>query len=461
MKSSAANLDFAFPRASRLCKKIQRVYPQTYIVGGAVRDALLGVKSADVDIATEATPAQLKNLLAKLGESFYDVGEKFGTVGVQGGTEITTFRIDSQYGDARHPDSVKFVDTAEQDAARRDFTVNALYYDPGTKRLLDFYGGLRDLGKRVLRFVGKPTARIREDPLRMLRAVRFAATLGFTIGSADAAAVKKHAALIGQVPGQRIFLELNKIISSGSYLDGIKLLDKLGLLAAIFPEVERLKHVAQSRNYHAEGNVFKHTLAVLSQLKDAPPELRWAGFLHDLGKFGTGKKVVRNRRVHVSFYGHAHVGAGMVKGVAERLAFPAALRDDLVHLTSHHMDFTVTPTPADVESRLKWARDPRAESIVRLRIADSLGAKMTDTKGKFIPKDTSKLRAVIRQIRRDRKVISKEFVTGHDVMATLSIKPGERVGKILRAVALAQLDKKVGDRRSAMAFIKKLDIHRL
>jgi poly(A) polymerase len=459
--TAAANLDSFFPKAARLCKKIQVSYPQTYIVGGAVRNALLGLRSPDVDIATEATPDQLKSFLSDHGELFFDVGEKFGTVGVSGGIEVTTFRIDSAYGDARHPDSVAFVKDPKVDAGRRDFTVNAIFYDPTAKRLLDFYGGLRDVQKKVLRFVGDPAARIAEDPLRMLRAVRFAAALGFTVGRADAAAIRKHAALVAGVSGQRTFTELNKIMACGGYVRGISLLDSLGLLKQLLPEVARLKSVKQSRNYHAEGNVFIHTLAVLGNLQAAPTELRWAGLLHDVGKFGTQKNGTRDGRAHVSFHGHAQAGAEAVRGIASRLAFPADLRDHVVHLTAHHMDFTVLPNSMDSAARLRWAQDLLAESVIRLRTADSLGAIMTDGRGQVLPKDTSELERVLRQIKRDRRATSPDLVTGDDVMRVLGIRAGERVGKALRAVKLAQLEKKVSDRRTAISFLKELDIHRL
>ncbi len=427
-------------------------------VGGAVRDMLLGKPTGDIDIATDAFPVEIKKVLTELGIKYFNVGEKFGTIGAitkHGNIEITTFRTESGYTDSRHPDKVDYALTALEDSERRDFTINALYYDPQNKEVLDYHDGLKDLMSKTLRFVGKAEDRIKEDPLRLLRAVRFAANLNFKIAPKDLEAIQKHAKEINKTSGQRIKIELDKIFSSDNFIQGVLLLDKTNLLKHIFPEVDNSKSVVQSADYHAEGNVFNHTVNALRNTKKYSLTLRYAVFLHDTGKRFTAKKTERKGRDHVSFHGHASKGAEIFSEIAKRIPFTRQEKKEIHWLIKHHMDL-INFDEVSEKTLVKWAKNDAVGDLIKLRMADSMGGTMTDGMGKVIPKDLTPLKKLFTKWQRLNKLAKLDLVSGEDVMRELKIKPGKHVGFVLERVKREQIFGRIKNRNEALRYLKNI-----
>ena len=479
LKLKKIKLDKFQKQAAQLCKKLQLKARKTFWVGGAVRQMLLAKGDLsknldlDIDMATEATPRAVKRMLNSLGIRFFDVGEKFGTIGailpVAGGgkdkvaarqlrkIEITTFRVEQDYLDFRHPDKVKFISIPELDAKRRDFTINAMMFDPAKGEVSDFFTGLEDLKAKKIRFVGEAGRRIKEDPLRMLRAVRFATILNFKINPKDFLAIKKHAKLIGKIAGQRIKQELDKIVGDINFVSGIKLLDEAGLLKEIFPELHALKKVQQSKDFHAEGNAFKHSLRTAENLKGAELELRYAALLHDIGKAKTSHKGFRNGRAHVSFHGHAKAGAEMFKRIAKIIVFTKDQSRTIYDLILHHMDF-LYPDKISKATLDRWNSKLDFTELIKLRVADNIGSLMTDKRGKVIKENQKPWLLLMRRLKKAKSKPSlAKIISGHDVMRVLKIKPGKEVGKILGKVLAAQKRGKIKNKKQGITFLKSLD----
>src|ERR1700733_305853 len=278
---------------------------QAYLVGGCVRDLLLGCPPKDFDIATDARPDRVSELFERTEQ----VGAHFGVVLVREGAsqvEVATFRSDSSYSDGRRPDRVRFEAGPREDALRRDFTINALLLDPETGEVLDFTGGREDLRRRTIRAIGDPEQRFEEDHLRLLRAVRFAARLGFEIEPATMAALQRLHGLIVKVSAERIRDELARILTEGGARRGFELLDETGLLGDILPEVAAMKGVEQPPQFHPEGDVWTHTLLLLEKLRNPTVTLAMGALLHDVGKPPTFRVAERIR-----FDGHAAEGVRM------------------------------------------------------------------------------------------------------------------------------------------------------
>jgi poly(A) polymerase len=268
---------------------------QAYLVGGCVRDLLLGREPADYDLTTDATPDEVMRIFPET----YSVGAQFGVVLVPlpetdvassastraGAVEVATFRSDIGYSDGRHPDQVRFSKEPEEDVQRRDFTINGLLLDPLTNQVLDFVGGRKDLEAGIIRTIGDPERRFAEDKLRMLRAVRFAARFGYAIEPETFRAIQELASQIHQVSRERIRDELSKMLTEGRARRAFLLLDETGLLHEVLPEIETMKGVAQPPQFHPEGDVFVHTLLLLDKLpQPCPLTLAWGALLHDVGK---------------------------------------------------------------------------------------------------------------------------------------------------------------------------------
>jgi tRNA nucleotidyltransferase/poly(A) polymerase len=477
-------------QAQKITRQIQLRSPKTFWVGGAVRDLLLGRESYDIDIATEATPKSVKRILLKMGLRFFDVGEKFGTIGailpekritaaaaktvkLTRKIEITTFRGEKGYADFRHPNKLKFISIPELDAKRRDLSINAIFFDPTTKRLIDYNGGLEDLKNKKIRFIGSAEKRITEDPLRVLRAIRFAAILDFNILPKDFAQIKKYAHLLKKVSGTRVKEELDKIMSSQNSVAGIKLLDKSGLLREIFPEIVRLKKARQSKDVHAEGDVFKHTLLALenlnnlffkstNQLSEAAASshlaLRYAVLFHDLGKFGTAKKIIKNGRMRISFYGHEKLGANVFKNIAKRIPFSKEDFKKINYLISHHISlYDIEAKKFSQKAFLNWAQKPYFPDLIKLLIADRLAATKKDLRGRKIKKDLSAWFRLLKKAEAWKSYKAPKIVSGNDVMKILKIKPGKKVGEILEKIFALQKSGKIKSRQQAITFLRSLD----
>jgi poly(A) polymerase len=402
-----------------------------------VRDFLLKKKAKDFDIASDASPEQVARYFPKT----VPVGAQFGVMIVlQEGQsfEVATFRADKGYVDGRRPTGVRFTD-AKEDAIRRDFTVNGLFYDPVTKKILDWVGGRDDLKKKVIRAIGDPVKRFEEDKLRMLRAVRFASVLGFKIDPKTFAAVKKLSKKISSVSHERVRDELVKMFTGPRPALALELLDKSGLLAEVLPEVSRMKGVKQPKKYHPEGDVFVHTKLLLVGLENAPADLALGCLLHDIGKPPTYKRSDRIR-----FNGHDRVGARMAEEVMRRLKFPNDLTARVVACVDGHMRFK--DVKAMRESTLKkfMQRDTFDTELAQHRL-DCLASHGDLSNWRFLKAKKKKYGAAA--------IRPEPLVTGRDVME-LCYKEGPVIGKILRAAEEAQLDGEIATREAAYAWIK-------
>ena len=448
--------------AARVILRLKKINPETYWVGGAVRNMLLGIDFTDIDVATAMLPDAVKKFLIKEQLPVYTVGEKFGTIGtiVLGiRIEITTFRAESDYADYRHPSTLLFIDGPDalsKDLGRRDFTINALAYDYKKKEIIDLFDGLTDISAKIIRFVGNPKVRISEDPLRMMRAVRIATQLGFVIEEQAIRAIKGNAKLIHTISRERIKQELDLIMKSDQFVKGLTLLISVGLMQELLPEFVRLKKVTQFKNFHAEGDVLTHTLLVLDNLGNTNYLLRYAALFHDIGKFGTAKKTMRNGRPHVSFINHPQVGVDIFKNIAKRLTFSNQEKTYISHLILHHMDaFQISQFKPTTYA--KWITNPHAKDLIELHIADILGSKVTDSKGKAVASNPEAFYTLIKELPYIQKELAKKLLKGNDVIRILNIDSGPLVGKILQKVNTAKAAGLIKNKKEAIAYIKKLD----
>ncbi len=408
--------------------------------GGCVRDTLLGFTPHDYDVATGARPEEVEALFPRT----VPVGAQFGVILVlEGDSEIqvATFRGDGTYRDGRHPESVRFTD-AEGDAHRRDFTVNGLFYDPLKKEILDFVGGREDLKKGLLRAIGAPQERFSEDKLRILRAVRFATTFGFTIEEETWKAVLKHAPEIHAVSAERIREELVKILLSPNRVRGFDLLDESGLLREILPEIVPLKGCDQPPEFHPEGDVFVHTRLMLTLLApDAPLSLILAVLFHDLGKPAT-RTVDETGRIR--FNGHEGVSTEMSLKILQRLRFPNEVIDAVLPPVRLHMSFKDVPNMRLSTIKRMMAR-PTFEEELELHRVDCLASHgMLDNHAILIAK-----RAEFGQ----EPLIPPPLVSGHDLIA-MGWRPGPRFMEVLQSVQTRQLEGTLTSREEALAWIR-------
>lgn len=408
--------------------------------GGCVRDRLMGVEPHDYDIATDARPEQVQALFRRT----VAVGAHFGVIVVLDGSyefQVATFRNDGQYLDGRHPATVSF-STPEQDAERRDFTINGLFFDPLEARLIDYVGGQRDLEARLLRAIGNPADRIREDRLRMLRAVRFATTLGFDIDGATWRAVCENARHIREVSAERIREELMKILLSPRRVRGFDLLDESGLLGEILPEIEALKGCEQPPQFHPEGDVFKHTRIMLDLLPaQVSGSLVLSVLFHDIGKPGTFSTDADGR---IRFNGHDRLGAAMTERVMLRLRFSRAEIDATVEAVANHMVFK------DVQ-QMRVAKLKRF--LARPHIDDELELHRVDCTSSHGLLDNYEFLNAKRDEFASEPLIPPPLITGRDLIA-LGMKPGPHFSEILEAVESRQLEKALATREEALAFVR-------
>jgi poly(A) polymerase len=406
----------AYRAALDIARRLRDAGHQAFFAGGCVRDLMLGFAPKDFDVATSATPDQIVALFPKT----FTVGAHFGVVLVCDQiddtsitTEVATFRSDGAYSDGRRPDAVRYTTDPREDVLRRDFTINGLLLDPlaydGTgdpaSATLDFVHGREDLATHVIRAIGDPALRFAEDKLRMLRAVRFAARLGFQIDPATSAAIRRHAAEIAQVSAERIRDELTRILTEGGARRGFELLFDLGLLAQVLPEVARLRGVAQPPQFHPEGDVWTHTMLMLKMVgvahtegvphpfadssrksgiqalaETSPPSnpvsptLAWGALLHDIGKPATyqpANPAIPGSRIR--FHGHVEAGVRIAESILARLRFSNDDSAQVLALVRHHMRF------GDVlqmkQSTLKrFLRLPRFDEHLALHRLDALSA---------------------------------------------------------------------------------------
>jgi poly(A) polymerase len=435
---------------------------QAYLVGGCVRDMVLGRDPADYDVTTDATPDQVMRMFPET----YAVGAQFGVVLVPPGSsdarelrpavdatsvptdhskadvvEVATFRSDIGYSDGRHPDRVQFSTDPREDVERRDFTINGLLLDPIKGEILDFVGGRQDLKAGIIRTIGSPEQRFEEDKLRMLRAVRFAARFEYTIDPVTFAAMQKLAGNIHQVSRERVRDELSKMLIEGHARRALLLLDESGLLQQVLPEISAMKGVEQPPQFHPEGDVFVHTLLLLEKLpRPSPMTLAWGALLHDVGKPATFRVADRIR-----FDGHVEVGVKMAEQICKRFRFSNHETEQILALVKNHMRF------GDVqrmkESTLKkFMRLPRFEEHLELHRLDcqSSHGDLTSyefTREKLVSTPEASMRPA-------------PLVTGNDLI-NAGYLPGPRFKEILAAVEDSQLEGQLQNKEQALAFVRQ------
>ncbi len=432
------------PAARAVVARLQEAGFTAFFAGGCVRDKLRHVAPKDFDVATDARPEQVQKLFRRT----VAVGAHFGVICVlESGFqfEVATFRADGAYLDGRRPAEVRFT-TAEEDAARRDFTVNGLFYDPAREEVIDYVGGRADLERRVLRAIGDPAARFAEDRLRLLRAVRFAATLGFEIEKETWEALCAAAPQIKVVSAERIRDELVKIFTAPTRLRGFDLLDASGLLRAVLPELEACKGVEQPPNFHPEGDVFVHTRLMLSLLPADEPvsvPLAFSVLLHDIGKPPCFRLDPAEGRIR--FNGHEHVGARMTERLMERLRFSRAEIDATVVAVENHMAFK------DVQ-HMRVATLKRF--LARPTIPDELELHRVDCAGSHGMLDNYHFLRAKQEEFANEPLIPKPFITGRDLIA-LGMQPGPAFSEILEGVQTRQLEGQFSDREAALAWLRE------
>ena len=483
--------------ATEIVSTLRQAGHQAFLVGGCVRDLVLGREPADYDVATDATPDQVMRIFPRS----FAVGAQFGVVLIPvdsvapepsspqpkntgrdvafnvsaagqcnttegdvtsyvstekpgraspgtaepaarpGVIEVATFRSDIGYSDGRHPDQVRYTSSPQEDVQRRDFTINGLLYDPIADKVLDYVGGLADIRRGVVQTIGEPEQRFGEDKLRMLRAIRFAARFGYTIEPGTFSAIQRLAGQVRQVSCERIREELTKMLTEGRARRAFELLDESGLLPQVLPEISAMKGVQQPPQFHPEGDVWVHTLLLLEQLPHpCPKTLAWGALLHDVGKPPTFR-VAPDR---IRFDEHVSVGVRMAEDICRRLRFSNDDTEQIAALVANHMRF------ADAlkmkESTLKrFMRLPRFCEHLELHRIDCLSSHRDLTLYEFV-------RGRFESTPADQ-VRPRPLLSGHDLIRA-GYKPGPEFKEILSAVEDAQLEGRLETREEAMNFVR-------
>lgn len=428
--------------AIRIVQTLVQAGHEAVFAGGCVRDMLRGVEPKDYDIATCARPDQVQ----KLFHNSHAVGAHFGVIiVVMNGLpfEVATFRRDGDYSDGRHPDAVEFT-SAEEDAKRRDFTVNGLFYDPLREQVIDFVGGRTDLERRILRAIGEARQRFKEDHLRLLRAIRFATVLGFEIEEGTWAAIQEMAGTIQKVSAERIRMELEKIFTHPQRVRGFDLLVESGLMKEVLPEILKLQGCEQPPQFHPEGDVFVHTRLMLGLLPpDASLPLVLSVLLHDIAKPDTFSRDPDGR---IRFNNHDKLGAQRADEILRRLKFSNDVVEPVVEAVDRHMMFK------DVQkmrvSRLKrFMAHPGFEDEMELHRVDCLSSNGFSDNYDF-------LRAKQVEFSAEQKpLVPPPLVNGRDVMA-LGIPAGPRVGELLGEAQDLQLEGGLKTREEALEWLR-------
>jgi len=412
---------------------------KTFWAGGCLRDILLGHQPNDYDIATTATPEQVVSLFP----NSTPVGKAFGVVKAVLGHasfEIATFRRDDEYLDGRRPTGVAFTDP-ETDAKRRDFTVNAIFLDPLSGVYHDYVGGRADLKSRLIRFVGDPRERIREDHLRVLRAVRLAAILEFSVDPASARAIREHAGLIRKVSAERIHDELTRaLLEARRAGDAVVLLDELELLEVILPEIKAMQGQAQPAQFHPEGDVFEHTIQMLNLMDTASSQLAYSVFLHDVGKPVTAHSTPQRIR----FDAHAPRGAEIARDILCRLRFSSADRDVITHCIRNHMRFMDIPNMRRATLR-RLVGAPTFPIELELHRLDCLASHGNLDNVKLLERFQEELAS--------EPSLPAPWLSGHDIMK-IGIPEGPEVGEWGRKAYDAQLEDRFETREDLRAWLE-------
>jgi len=426
--------------AHRIVKTLRSRGYQAYFVGGCVRDLLLKVNPKDYDIATDARPEEV----ALVFPGALEVGAHFGVTIVREGdahVEVATFRSDHNYLDGRHPSVVLFETDPRKDVLRRDFTINALLMDPESGDVLDYVGGQEDLADGVIRAIGEPEARFREDHLRLLRAVRFAARLGFEIESATEGAIIRLSPLILDVAAERNRDELVRILTEGSARRGFEMLFRTGLLNHLLPEIVAMRGVQQPPEYHPEGDVWTHTMMMLEGLRAPSPALALGVLLHDVGKPPTFRVADRIR-----FDGHVDAGLELTRRIMARFRFSNDEARQVEALVANHMKFMDTPRMK--ESTLKrFLRLPELDEHLELHRLDCSSSHGSLDNYEFVRRKRAEFGA--------EQIAPARLVTGRDLIDA-GYRAGVEFGRVLREVEDAQLEGRVTTKEEALEMARRL-----
>jgi tRNA nucleotidyltransferase/poly(A) polymerase len=412
-----------------------------YFAGGCVRDIVRGVTPKDFDIATDARPEVVQKLFSRT----YAVGAHFGVILViENGFqfEVATFRSDDAYVDGRHPSAVHF-SSPEEDARRRDFTINGMFYDPVAEEVIDLIGGRTDIAAKLVRAIGEPAERFGEDRLRMLRAVRFAAVLDYKIDKHTWDALVTNAASINEISAERIREELVRIFLSPNRALGWDLLDASGLMRAILPEIEAMKGCKQPEQFHPEGDVFEHTRLMLQFLREnVSVPLVFSVLFHDVAKPRTATVDETGR---IRFSGHDRLGAEMTEEIMRRLRFSGAEIEDTVEMVRQHMVFKDVP-------KMRVAKLKRF--MARPTFGDELELHRVDCVGSHRMLDNYEFLLRKREEFANEPIIPPPLVRGDDLIA-LGLKPGPKFSEILEAVETRQLEGSLSTREEALEWVKR------
>jgi poly(A) polymerase len=436
--------------ATRIARTLREHSHSAYLVGGCVRDLLLGREPADFDVATSATPEQVMQLFPLT----YAVGVQFGVVLVpvlrdttagerdNYAIEVATYRSDGAYSDGRHPDEVQFSNEAHLDVQRRDFTINGLLLDPETSEVLDYVGGREDLQRGIVRTIGSPHQRFAEDKLRMLRAVRFAARFGYTIDEKTFAAIRELAPQIHQVSHERVRDEILKMLTEGRARRAFELLDQTNLLEQVLPEIKKMQGVEQPPQYHPEGDVWIHTLMLLEGLPaGCSKTLALGALLHDVGKPPTFR-VAPDR---IRFDQHAEVGTKMAEEICRRFRLSNDDTEQVLSLVANHMRFADV-TRMKPSTLKRFFRLPKFEEHLDLHRLDCQSSHRDLSLYEFAKDKYNSLPA--EQIR------PAPLITGDDLIAA-GYQPGPMFKELLTAVEDAQLEGSINTKEEALDLVRE------
>jgi putative nucleotidyltransferase with HDIG domain len=454
-----------FEAALQIVETLRSKGFEAYLAGGCVRDLLLGREPVDYDVATSATPDVVLDMFPRtfaVGAHFgvvlvaSDIGSECedGSIAERCVTEVATFRSDGVYSDGRHPDDVRYTETAQEDVQRRDFTINGLLLDP-TKLLdsashtqavrdavLDYVGGLADLDAGIIRAIGEPHRRFEEDQLRLLRAVRFAARFGFAFDLQTAAAIRALAGRIHAVSRERVRDELTKMLTEGKARRAFELLDETDLLVQVLPEISRMKGVAQPPQFHPEGDVWIHTLMLLEQLEHGSPmTLAWGALLHDVGKPPTFR-VAPDR---IRFDGHVEVGVAIGAEICRRFRFSNDETGQILSLVENHMRFADAPRMKASTLKRFFRLNDFPEHLALHRM-DCLAAHANLEIYDFVRESYAAMP--------EESVRPAPLITGRELIAAGYV-PGPQFKTMLQAVEDAQLEGTIATAEEALALVRE------
>ncbi len=430
------NRNFQFNSAAEIVRELKSRGFIAYFAGGAVRDMLLGKPSKDIDIVTSAKPDQV----VKIFPHSYEIGAAFGIINVVFDGipfEIATFREERGYLDGRRPTEVEFTENPETDALRRDFTINGMFYDPVDGRIYDFIGGRDDLSKGIVRTIGKAEDRFSEDYLRILRAVRFCVRFGYELSEDVGPAVSKLVGNLNILSAERIRDELNKMLAGPEPDRALKMMMEMGILEEVLPEIAAMSGVTQHHEYHPEGDVFEHTVLMLSHMAFPDTEIAWSILLHDVGKPLT--KTMGDDGVE-HFYTHEKKSAELAENILKRLRFPAKNIANIVHAVRQHMRYAHVQEmrPAKWKRLIAEETFPLELELHRIDCISSHGLMNSFT---FLLDRMNELANEIK--------LPPPLVSGKDLIA-LGMRPGPEFGEILENIADLQLEGKISTREEAL-----------